>query len=462
LRQTQDFAACSPDVGRFGVILAVSGDRLVVAAPSYPQGGAAGDVHVFRRGSAGWTAEGRLRTGDAAPDSLALDGRTLVVGSTQQSSATGGTLQVFDLDEVALLPPAPCAAEPEVWPGKDWRVESPVEHGMNPLLLARAGEEALRPDGHTQGVVVVRHGVVVAEWYEEGRDATSYAASWSVAKSVAGALIGRAIALGDLPDEDVHLDEFYPQWAGTPKADITLRHLLQMTSGLDFGENHSTRPGNVSDIAYLASMAKDHLAYVLESQLQRPPGSFWSYSSGDSMLLSGVIEAATGLSAGEYARRYLFGPLDMPRAQWWTDAVGHTLTYCCFDAPSRDFARIGLLYARNGRWNGEQLLPERWVRDSSVSPATNPGYGYQWYPEPPALSAFGFDHQWIYVYPELDLVVVRNGHYDKDPGPPIADPNLFARYPAGGLVPGKGTVPPENSWAFGRTLGLIGDSIIGR
>lgn len=466
------FSACSPDVGRFGRIVAVSGETLVVGAPDYPGGGAAGEVHVFSRRDGTWAPEGRLRVGDTAPDSLALDGRTLAVGSVSGPTGGGGAVQIFDLDQVELLPPVPCPEDPpEVWPAGEWRVESPVEHGMNPVLLARAGAYALQPDGNTQGVVVARHGVIVAEWYEQGRDAASYAGSWSVAKSVAGALIGVAIARGDIRDENVGMAEFYPQWRGTEKADITLRNVLQMTSGVDFGENHSTRPDNVSDIAYLASMAKDHLAYVLELPLTRPPGTLFSYSSGDSMMLSGVIEAATGLTAGEYARRYLFDPLGMSRAQWWSDAVGHTLTYCCFDAPSREFARIGLLYAREGRWNGNQILPERWVRDSAESTYTEVdgphGYGYQWYTVDSSagtrqLEAFGFDGQHIYVIPELDLVVVRNGHYDKDPGPPIADPNLFARYPAAGLVPGKGTKPPGNGWSMGRVLGPIVDAVVTR
>ena len=457
-RETQRLTACSTDIGRFGGVIAQAGDTLVVGAPSFSGGGAAGEVHVFRRGACGWIATGRLHVGDAATDGLALDGSTLVVGATQLRASPGGALQVFDLDAVELLPPRPCAEDtPEVWPGADWQVEPPLEHGMNPYLLARAGEYALRPSSHTQGVVVARHGVVVAEWYESGRDATSYAASWSVAKSIAGALIGVAIERGDLPDEDVRLADFFPQWRGTPKDAITLRHALQMTTGISFGENHSTRPDNVSDIAYLASVARDHLSYVLDLPLNETPGSTYSYSSGDSMLLSGVIEVATGLSAGEYARRHLFGPLGMPRAQWWSDAVGHTLTYCCFDAPSRDFARIGLLYARDGRWNGRQILPARWVGDSAAAV----GSAYQWYANGESMYAFGFDQQWIYVFPELDLVVVRNGHYDKDPGPPIADPNLFARYPAGGLVPGKGTIPPEN-WSTGPMLDMIREAIVAR
>jgi CubicO group peptidase (beta-lactamase class C family) len=240
-----------------------------------------------------------------------------------------------------------------------------------------------------------------------------------------------------------------------------------MTSGLSWSEYYATTQTVLSDIGRMASEERDQLSFVAGKPLAFPPGTVFSYSSGDSMLLSGVIEGSTGLSAGEYARRHLFGPLGMSRAQWWSDAVGHTLTYCCVDAPSREFARIGLLYARNGRWNGRQILPERWVRDSATPihvPAADGGssnnYGYRWYTSS-ILHAFG-DDQWIYVFPQLDLVVVRNGHYDKDPGPPIADPNLFARYPAAGLVPGRGTIPPEGGWNMSFLLDLILEAVVAR
>jgi CubicO group peptidase (beta-lactamase class C family) len=466
------FSACSSDVGRFGELVAASGDTLVVGAPDGRTGGAAGDVHVFSRSAGSFAPQGRLRVGDTAFDTLALDGRTLLVGSTERAPG-GGSVQVFDLDHVDLLPPVPCPEDPpETWPGDEWSVEPPTEHGMNPKVLAAAGEYALLPGSNTQGVVVARHGVIVAEWYEAGRDATSYGASWSVAKSIASALIGVAIERGDISDESVSMAEFYPDWAGTDKAAITLRHVLQMLSGLRWSEYYATTQDPLSDIGRMASQEKDQLSFAASKPAEVPPGTRWSYSSGDSMLFSGVIEAATGLSAGEYARRHLFGSLGMSRAQWWSDAVGHTLTYCCVDAPSREFARIGLLYARNGRWNDRQLLPERWVRDSAASAYSEQdgaqGYGYQWYsgstgfPGSPLLEAYGFDGQSIYVIPELDLVVVRNGHYDKHPGPPIADPNLFALYPAAGLVPGLGTKPPDVSWAAGKLLDLIEDAVVAR
>jgi CubicO group peptidase (beta-lactamase class C family) len=197
---------------------------------------------------------------------------------------------------------------------------------MSPIALARAGEYALLPGSNTQGVVVARHGVIVAEWYEDGRDATSYAASWSVAKSIASALIGVAIERGDVRDENVSMAEFFPDWAGTEKEAITVRNVLQMTSGLDWSEYYATTQKVLSDIGRMASQERDQLSFVAGKPLAFPPGTVFSYSSGDSMLLSAVIERSTGLSAGEYARRHLFVPLGMARAQWWSDAVGHTLT----------------------------------------------------------------------------------------------------------------------------------------
>lgn len=468
------FASCATDVGRFGQVLAASQDTLVVGAPDYQGWGGAGEAHVLTKGNEGWSSAGRLRVGDVAVASLALDGSTLLVAPGRGAASGSALVQVFDLEKVDLLPPVPCPEDPpKTWPGEEWKIEPAIQHGMNPQALVRAGEYALAPGSNTQGVVVARNGVIVAEWYEDGRNATSYGASWSVAKSIAGALIGVAIERGDVRDEYVSMAEFYPDWAGTAKEAITLRNVLQMSSGLRWSESHATTQSPLSDIGYMASVAKDQLSFASEKPVAVPPGSRWEYSSGDSMLLSGVIESATGLSAGEYAKRHLFQPLGMSRAEWWSDATGHTLTYCCVDAPSREFARLGLLFARNGRWNETQLLPERWVRDSAAgfySPDEGAvGYGYQWYPgsagagmSAALLSAEGFDVQWIYVIPELDLVVVRNGHYDKHPGPPIADPNLFDLYPAAGLVPGLGTKPPEGGWSVGRLLELILEAVVSR
>ena len=138
----------------------------------------------------------------------------------------------------------------------------------------------------------------------------------------------------------------------------------------------------------------------------------------------------------------------MEQAEWWRDAAGNTLTYCCLDTTSRGFARFGLLYLRDGRWGRDRVIKRSWVRDSLEAAPTAPGlYGYQWWlddvPGVPAdmFSAVGHDGQYIYVIPSLDLVVVRNGTYVKDPGEPIAE-RLFGKYPSTG---GAGRARPPAS-----------------
>jgi CubicO group peptidase (beta-lactamase class C family) len=195
-------------------------------------------------------------------------------------------------------------------------------------------------------------------------------------------------------------------------------------------------------------------------------GTRWNYSSGDTMLLSAVLEQATGMPVDEYARQELFDPLGMEQVEWWRDARGHTLTYCCLDTTSRGFARFGLLYERGGAWGDEQVVPAGWVEDSvEPGPATGGAYGYQWWllgesEELPddLFAAQGHDGQFIYVVPSLDLVVVRNGLYVKDEGPAVADPTLFEHYPSDGLVPGRGTIQPEE-WDAAEFLAPIVEAL---
>jgi CubicO group peptidase (beta-lactamase class C family) len=460
-------SACGAEAGTFGDAVAVAGGVVAVGAHDFDGGAAAGDVWMFTRGDGSWPLAGHVVPSDAAPAAqpigsfVALSQGDVLVGVPAQ-----GRVEVFDA-AAPLPPPAECVAPPTdlVWPGDEWLVEKPDSHGMDPIRLDRARRYAFERGNNTQAVVVVRQGVIVAEWYEDGRDASSFGASWSVAKSFASAVVGIAIGQGLIDGVHAPMTTFFPDWTGTPKDAMTLQDVLAMASGLDWSEDYSLQQTELSDIAYLAVAARDHLAYTASQPLLYPPGTFFYYSSGDSMLLSGVLEAATGETAGDYARRVLFDPIGMRQAQWWTDTAGHTLTYCCIDAPARDMARFGLLYARGGRWKDEQVVPADWVRESTTPTAVSGNsYGYQWWLYDflgwtDSFLALGVDSQYIYVFPSLDLVVVRQGHYDKDPGPPIADPSLFARYPARGLVRGHGTVKPDDGWDHLAFLRPILDSI---
>src|SRR5688572_13684771 len=125
------------------------------------------------------------------------------------------------------------------WPTREWTVVTPQEMDMDPAQLENARAYAMRPDQNTQGVVVVRGGAIVAEWYADGYDASSFANSWSMAKSFTSASLGIAIAEGLVGGVDDTLEKYYPEWAGTEKGRIPLRADLQMQSGLDFIEDYA-------------------------------------------------------------------------------------------------------------------------------------------------------------------------------------------------------------------------------
>ena len=295
---------------------------------------------------------------------------------------------------------------------------------MDPAVLGGAGEYAGEPQRHTQGVVVVRHNVIVAEWYFGDADEDTVAVSWSIAKSFSSALIGIAIGEGSISGVDSPMTGFFPEWAGTDKADMTLRHVLSMTSGLDWDEGYEDDPTG-SDVIRILIYEPDAVAYVAGLELAHEPGSHWSYSSGDSMLLSGVLEQATGMRAAEYAEQVLFSPIGMEPVEWDSDPSGHTLTYCCLETASRQFAKFGLLYLRRGKWDDTQVVPGEWVEESTTpSQEHYAGYGYQWWLYAPEDSDFadcsqdvpddlfmalGHHTQFIFVIPSLDLVIVRNG-----------------------------------------------------
>lgn len=365
---------------------------------------------------------------------------------------------------LTVLGAAGCGGDSK--PRWEWPARAPGDVGMDAAVLEGAREYAFQPGKNTQGVVVVRRGAIVAEWYEDGAGPDSYAGSWSVAKSFTSALIGIAVADGDIAGVGVPMTETYPAWAGTDHEGILLEHVLHMATGISWVEDYSINDARNSDVAQLVLTTESPLDYVLAQPMDAEPNTTFLYSSGNTLLMSGVIARATGMSAGEYAREKLFEPLGIEGAEWWQAKTGETLTYCCLDMTSRDFARFGLLYAQGGMWDGEQVVPAEWVEASLAPSPVYEGYGYQWWLEGrvdsalPAdlFAALGYDGQFIYVIPSLELVVVRNGHYDKDLGEPIADPTLFLRYPSGGIMDGLGTVPPD-SWSDAAFLGPIIASI---
>lgn len=354
--------------------------------------------------------------------------------------------------------------------GRYWSTGDPATLGFDAKKLAAVRDYAFQADHHTQSVLIIRHGQIAAEWYRDGVTKDSWATSWSVAKSYASALIGIAIDEGLIESVDQAVSTWIPEWNGTDNAKITLKHVLGMATGLDYTETYDFLGDNdVRDMLF----ENDHLTFALQQTAASPPGTTWYYNSANTMLLSRILERATGMSVDDYARKKLFEPLGMSKVEWWQDGQGNTLTYCCIDTTSRDFARFGQLFLQKGRWAGEQIVSEAWVAESvQPSQPDYAGYGYKWWlnteGEPDSwttapldmYAAIGRDYQYIFVFPTQEMVVVRNGDYVKPDHPPVAPEGLFA---AGLFIHGVGptgsTGPIEGTWDDNQFLALVMDAL---
>ena len=185
-----------------------------------------------------------------------------------------------------------------------------------------------------------------------------------------------------------------------------------MRTGLQVAEN--------GDAAIYTSggIDGDQLAYALNrTPATSPRTANWAYQNTDSMLLAGILEESTGQNVLDYADLQLFSKIGMT-ADWWVDEQGHAMTYCCIDATIRDFARFGLLFARDGRWLEDQVISAAWVEESTTVPegTDNPSYALKWWVNQSAgyIYTAGLHKNNIYIFPQYDLVIVRNSSYTKE------------------------------------------------
>jgi CubicO group peptidase (beta-lactamase class C family) len=347
---------------------------------------------------------------------------------------------------------APAPVQEAAWPTAAWATSTPEAEGLDGTALAALDAEfAAGARGQITGMLVIRHGrVVFDKTYPhdfdrlfEGRDPVRgpynyYDPDWhpfyqhgalhtmqSVSKSVTSALVGIAIMQGELPGVDAplapYVEGFRQSDADPRRADLTLRHLLTMTTGIRWDESTVayTDPANSC-----AGMEKsdDWVQFVLDQPMADAPGTRFVYNSGATELLAQVIRKATGMEADEYAAEHLFGPLGITNTYWKRTPKGLSDTEGGLYLTARDLAKIGYLYLHDGVWDGRRLLPEGWVQ-SSTSPLvdTRPGqprsrkYGYKWWVLPyedgarHAYAALGYGGQRLIVVPEHQLIAVFTG-----------------------------------------------------
>ncbi|MDR3497811.1 MAG: serine hydrolase [Parvibaculum sp.] len=326
---------------------------------------------------------------------------------------------------LVALPPQPAGTP---WPTKSW----PVGDIPKDADRARLGQlvdhafaaEAPADLGETHALVIVQGGRLIHERYWTGFGPDKTCPSWSKAKSITQALVGILVGDGKL---DIHAPADVPEWRetpGDPRAAITLDLLLRMSSGLAFREDYVE--AQVSDvIEMLFGKGKADVGHFAASfPLEHEPGRFWSYSSGTTNIISRIAARAAGVSGADFEafmRRRLLDPIGMTSAQPKFDEAGTFIgSSFCYATP-RDFARFGLLYLRDGVWDGQRLLPEGWVdyarRPTWQQPTDSGPYGAHWWigmGGPGSFSANGFEGQFTLVLPDLDMVIVRHGKTPAD------------------------------------------------
>ncbi len=320
------------------------------------------------------------------------------------------------MSDLPILPsqPADVPWPTEAWPeaAPDPEVDTARIHAAAEPLFA---SPPLESHGETLALVAVHRGRLVFERYAEGKGPEDTLVSWSMAKSIVHALVGVLVGGGRL---DPEAPAPVPAWQGPddPRARIRLEDLLRMVDGLDFVEVYEEGQGSdVIDMLFQAGK-EDVAGYAEARAAAHAPGAVWNYSSGTSNVVSAIVGREVGGGADgmrDFMRRVLFDPIGMRSAKPRFDAAGTFIGSSYVFATARDFARFGLLYLRDGLWEGQRLLPAGWVDHArTVTPPSLGEYGAHWWlalDGSGVFSANGFNGQYIVVSPRRDVVLVRLG-----------------------------------------------------
>jgi CubicO group peptidase (beta-lactamase class C family) len=323
-------------------------------------------------------------------------------------------------------------AGPMMWPTEDWVRGEPETQGIDSNLLADALLTIREKDIRIHSLLLIRHGVAILDAVFYPYDGTMVHDLASVTKSVTTTLIGIAADQGKLT-LDQPVVSFFPDRPianrDARKERMTVKDLLTMSSGLD-----CTRAGGEATLQEMKA-SPDWVQFVLDRPVRWEPGTHFVYCSPGSHLLSAILQQATGMTALEFARANLFGPLRIRDVLWTADPQGVTSGPGDLRLHPRDAAKLGLLWLAHGVWEGKQIVSPRWV-EAAVKPHIKSDgddyYGYGWWISLPeetgdiaSYRADGRGGQYVAVVPSWNLIVATTGGgFDLDQIAPLLIPAL--------------------------------------
>lgn len=309
----------------------------------------------------------------------------------------------------------------------------PVSPQYNKTQL-KAEDEAYHQKLKSVAYLVIKNGSITHESYWDGYTDSSHTNSFSVAKSIVSVLVGCAMQDGLIKNVNEPAVNYLPEYKEVLGDKITLRHLLTMSSGINFDESYGDPLGMMAKAYYGNNIPNLVKGYTPETEA----GKQFNYLGGNTLLLGFIVEKVTGKKLAQYATEKLWQPMGAQNSAFWTvdDETETERSYCCFYSNARDFARIGKLYLDSGRWKGKQIVPQSFVLESTVPAADIMDgnaplaiYGYQWWcynnNGEHIFYARGIKGQYIIVRPEKNIIVVRLGHTrdaEQESGTPLDVP----------------------------------------
>ncbi len=334
-----------------------------------------------------------------------------------------------DIDELPILesPPPPGDPATIAWPDGDLVEDTSLAPKIDAAMLQAASDWAFdrdTPQQVTLSLMVVHGGKIIHERYAPGVDTTTKTRTWSTAKSIGVTLIGMLVDEGRMVlDEPLPFD-WLPRTRSAgedPRSQITLRHVLNMSSGLDTVDNGGLEYATGSGLAYWAGASS--VVGARSRALIREPGTNWDYENYDTLLAVYAMKLAIGDPQEylQFPRAALLDKIGMRNTLLSVDRFGDFILSSQVYTNARDLARFGLLYLNGGVWNGERLLSREWidfVRTPAPATVARGGqYGGQWWLVPDnlddvpkdAYSTAGNRGQYVVVVPSHDLVIVRRG-----------------------------------------------------
>ena len=334
-----------------------------------------------------------------------------------------------DIDKLPVLAMAPAAGDPAktAWPDGDAVASGPLPATVDAAALQAASDWSFNrqsPEQVTLSLLVIHHGRIIHERYAPGVNMSTRTRTWSTAKSLASTLFGILVDQGKLK-LDAPLDvEWLPRVASPeqdPRRAITLRHVLNMSSGLYPVDNGGLEYATGSGLAYWAGASSERGA--VNRAMIRQPGTFWDYENYDTLTAVSAMKRAIGNPQQYLAfpRTALFDRLGMRNTLVSTDRFGDFILSSQVYTNARDLGRLGLLYLQNGMWNGQRIISDDWIKFvRTPAPATasrGNQYGGHFWLVPDnrsdvpkdAYSTNGNRGQFTVIVPSHQLVIVRRG-----------------------------------------------------